>query len=248
MAQTKKPAPPKPKPPAKPFVQKFPGSLVEFEMVPLPFSSASGKRLWIAKTEVTWDLFDIFVFRLDLTQEQQAKGVDADARPSKPYGAPDRGYGHQGYAAISIQYEGAVRFCKWLSAKTGRTYRLPTVAEWEKAALAGAAASPTGKALEDFAWFWDNADDKAHPVASKKPNAWGIYDMYGNAGEWCAPNKPTEKPVVCGGSFMDKAAQVGAKARAFYTPDWQMQDAQIPKSKWWLSDGGHVGFRILCEE
>lgn len=231
-----------------PFTLELPGFLARIEMVPLPLSSKAGKILWMSKTELTWEFFDVFAYRMDLSDDEKARNVDAAARPSRPYGAPDRGYGHQGFAALSIQYDGAVRFCQWLSKKTGRNLRLPTESEWEKAALAGAAKSPTGKALDAVAWHRGNSDDRAHKTGSKAPNAWGLHDMLGNAWEWCAPDDPAGKPAVRGGSFLDKPALISATYRSLYRPEWQLADAQNPKSKWWLSDGQHVGFRIVCEE
>lgn len=76
-------------------------------------------------------------------------------------------------------------FCKKLSDKTGKKVRLPLEEEWEYACRAGGDGLGGGK-LEDVAWFKDNSDNKSHPVGSKKPNAWGLHDMLGNAGEWCS--------------------------------------------------------------
>lgn len=68
-------------------------------------------------------------------------------------------------------------------------YRLPTEAEWEYSARAGSNAEfYFGAAHEDlkgYAWFYDNSNGTTHPVAKKKPNKWGLYDMYGNVWEWC---------------------------------------------------------------
>ncbi len=230
-----------------PYVEKIPGSLVTFEMIPIP-APPGGKPFYIAKTETTWDAYDVFAFRLDLPREQMAADVDAKSRPSKPYGAPDRGFGHQGYPAGSITFQAAEAYCAWLSKKTGKKYRLPTEAEWEWACAAGAdATKPLAKAdLEKAAWYFDTTEDKTMGVATKAPNAWGIHDMLGNVQEWVTtgPGKP---PVVKGGSYQSKAADLTPKARLPYQAAWQESDAQEPKSKWWLSDGPQVGFRVVCE-
>jgi formylglycine-generating enzyme required for sulfatase activity len=72
---------------------------------------------------------------------------------------------------------------------TGRHFSLPTEAQWEYAARGGALASPTRFAgsnnIDSVAWYADNSDGKTHPVATKAPNALGIYDMTGNVHEWC---------------------------------------------------------------
>jgi formylglycine-generating enzyme required for sulfatase activity len=211
--------------PAQPYVETIPGSLVKFEMVPIPggtFTPVGGgggaaapvkiAPLWVSKTEVTWDGYDIFVFRLDLTEQQKAEGVDAASRPSKPYGAPDRGFGHQGYPALGMTFYAAEQYCRWLSAKTGKKYRLPTEAEWEYACRAGETAEAKGEELERRAWFWENADDKTHPVGAKAPNAWGLSDMLGNVAEWCGGADGT--PAVRGGSYNDRAAKISCVARA----------------------------------
>ena len=129
--------------------------------------------------------------------------------------------------------------------KTGKKYRLPTEAEWEHACRAGAAAAKP-QDLQANAWVWENGEDQAHPVGKKTPNAWGLYDMLGNVMEWC--QGVDGKPVARGGSFIDKAADVSCSTRTHQTPDWQAADAQLPKSKWWLSDGPFVGLRVVREE
>ncbi len=233
----------------QPFEEKIPGSLVSFKMVPLPDGeiTVAGakhavKNLWMGATEATWDLFDIFAFKLDLP-EAERQNADTRARPTKPYGAPDRGFGHAGYPAIGVTYDAARIFCQWLSFKTGRKYRLPTEAEWEYAARAGEKTAPAS--LAEVAWFWDNADDSTHPVGTRKPNAWGLFDMLGNVGEWCSG--PNRARLLCGGAFLDKAKDVHFGARKVQTDAWNQTDPQIPKSKWWLTDAPFAGFRVVCE-
>lgn len=233
--------------PALPSMKvEIPGTVISFEMVRIPagkLGDASIGSIWVARHEVTWDVFDIYAFRLDLSAQQNADGVDAESRPSRPYGAPDRGFGHKGYAALGMTSNSAETFCEWLSKKTGRKFRLPTEAEWEYAARAGAASVP--EKLGDVAWYWDNADDKAHPVGKKEPNAWGLYDMLGNVWEWTVGREG--KPVVRGGSYMSKASEVTFDARKPFDPKWQEADAHVPKSKWWLSDGPFIGMRVVCD-
>ena len=251
-------APPKPEPTVayplpdgrSPFTESMPGSLVTWEMVPIP-AAPGGKAFYMGRFEVMWDLYDIFAYRLDLTETEKAAGVDAAARPSKPYGAPDRGYGHIRYAALGMHYQSAIRFCDWVSRRTGRKYRLPTEAEWEWAATAGRkprTLSPVE--LRQVAWFRDNAGDKAMEVGKLAPNPWGLFDILGNVGEFCLAPEGTEpgKEPIRGGCWNDKAPMVQFAARQYWQPDWQMSDAQIPKSKWWLSDGPYVGIRLVCDD
>lgn len=236
------------------YTDTMPGALVTFEMIPVPAGSVTVQTpdgpqtvavgpFWIRDTEVTWDEFDVYAF-LEEEILEDAEG-NLIVQPSKPYGAPDRGFGHKGYAALSMSYLTARMYAAWLSAKTGDTYRLPTEAEWEYACRAGAAVDPGADkdALAQKAWFWDNAFDTTHPVASLAPNAWGLHDMMGNALEWCTGLDG--EPLACGGHYGSKAAGVSCSARLEQTPAWQETDPQIPKSMFWLTDAPFIGFRVI---
>nr|MCS5674006.1 SUMF1/EgtB/PvdO family nonheme iron enzyme [Acidimicrobiales bacterium] len=97
------------------------------------------------------------------------------------------------YAANYVSWDDAVAFCKKLSEKEGKTYRLPTEAEWEYACRAGTETrwsfGNDETVLGDYAWYRENADaigeKYAHQVGQNKPNAFGLYDMHGNVHEWC---------------------------------------------------------------
>ena len=164
------------------------------------------------------------------------------ARPSKPYISMDRGFGHNGHPAISMSHKGAEAFCRWLSEKTGRRYRLPTAAEWRHACASGGVSPETAA---EHAWMRGNARGRTHAVASAKPDALGACDMWGNAAEWVAGDDG--KPLVLGGSYRDAAERCGCAAAVTPSDDWNASDPQMPKSSWWLADGGFVGFRVVCE-
>lgn len=237
------------------YVQTLPGSVVKVDMVAVPAGSvqidgrAVGvKPFWIASTEMTWEAFDAFTASGPPAPggDHTKYGVDAIARPSKSYILPDLGWGHHGYPAINISFLSAQMFCRWLSASTGKRYRLPTEAEWQYACQAGSApAKLTPAQLDQVAWYARDSGGHTHPVAKLKPNAWQLYDMLGNVGEWATDLDG--KPVLCGGTYSDKAAAQTPYARARQTPAWQEEDPQLPKSQWWLSNGSFVGFRVVCE-
>jgi len=126
--------------------------------------------------------------------------------------------------AANVSWLDAVEFCRRLSARLqerigGRIYRLPNEAEWEYACRLG--SQPSKSRFAGFAesvWYGSNADSKSHPVGTKAPNHWGLYDMQGNVGEWCANRysadffnpaatagtiRPDDVRVVRGGAYTD---------------------------------------------
>jgi formylglycine-generating enzyme required for sulfatase activity len=162
-----------------------------------------------------------------------------------------------------------MEYCRWLSAKTGRAYRLPTEAEWEYAARAGTTTpySFGGAAqLDAHAWYTANSGGHPHPVGGKAANKWGLHDMHGNVAEWCLDQYeagaygqltpgtigPVRLPgdrryphVARGGSWDDDASRLRSAARRASNPEWNRRDPQSPQSIWWFTDATFVGFRVV---
>jgi len=231
---------------------------------------------WMSQVEITWDLYNLFVSR-EIDQYQIKKyetsevsvDVDAVSGATTPYVEMSFGMGVDGYPAICMTQLAAVKFCEWLSAMTGKFYRLPTEAEWEYAARAGSTAAycfgEEVSELTHYAWYAENSNEKYQKVGSKKPNAWGLYDMHGNVAEWTldqyiptayskrkkgvdSPLETGEKiypKVVRGGSWMDNPKRLRSAARRPSSKKWKKRDPQIPKSKWWHTDAPFVGFRVV---
>ena len=234
---------------------------------------------WMEQFEITWNEYELFMYpdeerssrATEATDPSADKIADIVTHPSRPYVEMSFGMGKNGFPAISMTQHGANKYCQWLSAKTGQFYRLPTEAEWEYAARAGTTTTyffgDDASKLGEYAWFEQNSDFKYQKVGKKKPNPWGLYDIYGNVTEWvldqydpnfyatCAKqtisvepwNKAT-KPYphsVRGGSWDDEAGLCRSAARRGSDKSWKMQDPQLPKSTWFFTDAQFVGFRIV---
>lgn len=228
----------------KSYVETLPDSTVQFTMVPVPGGTLGDKEVkpfFMCTTETPWEVFDTFLLSGEPSQpyDQTEFAPDAISRPSRSYILPDLGWGHQGYPVINVSHTNVEMFLRWLRSATGKNYRLPTESEWEWAAR----GALTGT-IEESEWSMANADYTTHPIGKLKPNAFGLYDMLGNVGEWALDAQG--KPVLCGGDFMHETKDLAPTIRRYWKPDWQQTDPQMPKSRWWLSDGWFVGFRIVC--
>ena len=182
----------------------IPGTTVAYDMVAIPAgefemgSPATDPRrkkdeepqhkvrldaFWMQAHEVTWDEYRLFMFAAqggEIARKDEL--VDAVSRPTRPYVEMSFGMGINGFPAISMTQHAANKYAEWLSARTGEFYRLPTEAEWEYACRAGTTTDPSP--LGDYAWYAANSSEKYQKVGTRKPNAWGLYDMLGNVMEW----------------------------------------------------------------
>jgi formylglycine-generating enzyme required for sulfatase activity len=209
-------------------------------------------------------------FKSEISTDPEVDKVsDVVTRPTKPYVEMSFGMGKDGFPAISMTHHAANKFCQWLSAKTGHFYRLPTEAEWEYACRAGSTTAYSfgddASKIGEYAWYEKNSDFKYQKVGKKKPNAWGLYDMHGNVAEWCLdqyqpsfealkalgelnPYVPSKTPyphVAKGGSWDDEPKSLRSAVRRASDKSWKMQDPQLPKSIWYLTDAQFLGFRIV---
>jgi len=203
----------------------------EFPQHPVRIS----KGFWMGQTEVT--------------QSQYMSVMNVQPWSGKTYVQVDANN-----PAVYVSWDDAAAFCRKLSQREGRNYRLPTEAEWEYACRARTTTrfgfGDSDSSLGDYAWFDGNADkagqDYAHPVGQKKPNLWGICDMHGNVFEWCSDfydkkyysNSPSVDPSgpssgishsLRGGSWDD----TGSRLRCSY------------RSGYRVSRGLLVGFRVI---
>ena len=240
-----------------------------------PTHKVKVNAFWMSKYEITWDLYNLFVNRaIDNVPSHKASDVDIDvdgvSGATIPYVDMSLGMGTgEDLPVGNVTHYAASKFCKWLSAKTGHFYRLPTEAEWEYTARAGTTTAfhfgDNVELLEKYAWYYKNSEDSYQKVGQKKPNPWGLYDMYGNVAEWTLDqylpeayrnrdsiiDNPFEIPVkeyprsVRGGSYYDNAEFLRSAARFGSSENWKMRDPQFPKSKWWNTDAPYVGFRII---
>lgn len=231
---------------------------------------------WIGKYEVTWDQYDAWGEQIDQLRRKllQIKAgprdllVDGVSKPTEPYTDMSFGMGTGDYPAICMTQHAARTFCQWLSAKTGRYYRLPTEAEWEYACRAGTTTAYSYgddiDALEEYGWFFDNSEDAYQEVGQLKPNPWGLHDMHGNVSEWVldqyvediyrqqpTATDPLQVPlklyprVVRGGGWDDDPDRLRSAARKASDPEWKKQDPQNPRSIWYHTEARSVGFRVV---
>lgn len=187
---------------------------------------------------VTVDGF--YIGMLEVTQSQWEKVVGTSVTQQRNKANPDwpfRGVGPD-YPMYYVSWDEAMEFCRLLSNKTGRTYTLPTEAQWEYAARGGnkneGAKYAGSNMIDAVAWYTDNSGSSTHIVGSKRANALGIYDMSGNVWEWCkdwyassyvsydtnnpvGPSSGSDR-VIRGGSWYNNASRCRVAYRSNSSP------------------------------
>jgi len=193
-------------------------------------------------------------FRLAATQvtnTEYARYLGAIGATAPPFGK-DPHFSNPEQPVAGVSWFEATHYCEWLSSQTGRTYRLPTEAEWERAARSGLEQKnfPWGdeppQSLPNYATRWQTGPE---PVARYAPNAFGLYDICENVHEWCSdwydPNyysiSPERNPcgpehgqrkASRGGSWRHHIKVARCSARSSIPPEFQYAD---------------YGFRIACD-
>ncbi|MEW6745227.1 MAG: SUMF1/EgtB/PvdO family nonheme iron enzyme [Planctomycetota bacterium] len=218
------------------FVEHIPGTSVSFEMIAIPggeFLMGSPQheayrradegpvrrvrvsRFLMGKSEVTWDEYQAFYAQTAAKGQRNTRAlaedtrrkVDAISGATPPYGNPDQGWGKGSRPAITMTHHAATVYCQWLSAVTGKSYRLPTEAEWEYACRGGTPGpyffpgSPRDftsetlwnkifgvdlDAIAPYAVVDSTSGGKTHPPDKVKANPFGLLHMTGNVREFCS--------------------------------------------------------------
>jgi formylglycine-generating enzyme required for sulfatase activity len=193
-------------PAGEPFRRSNEGPVREVELSPF----------FMAEVEVTWDEYLAFYAQTSAEgrttdtegiRSGQAEETDAISGATPPYGQPDQGWGMGQRPAISFTHHAAETYCRWLSQVTGKTYRLPTEAEWEYACRAGTETpyffpgdpdnfEKTGfrakfskndtAVINSYVIFQGNSPSKTQTPDMVKPNPFGLKNMLGNVAEFCS--------------------------------------------------------------
>ncbi|MCA9734029.1 MAG: SUMF1/EgtB/PvdO family nonheme iron enzyme [Deferribacteres bacterium] len=215
------------------FTEKIPGTKVTFNMIAIPGGvftigspeNESGRNrdegpqrrvrvdsIWMGEVEVSWQEFDTYyraTARAGRTEDQIAadgKPVDAISGPTPAYGDPSQGWGRGKRPAITMTFYAAQQYCRWLSEKTGKHYRLPTEAEWEYACRAGtenpyffpgqpdefgnkhwlARIFGSDTTINSYVIYENNSRGRTSDGQHVKSNAFGLKNMLGNVKEFCS--------------------------------------------------------------
>jgi formylglycine-generating enzyme required for sulfatase activity len=186
-----------------------------------------------------------------VTNAEYERFLHATSAPPPPFWS-DKNFNHARQPVAGVSWFEATRFCEWLSSHTARNYRLPTEAEWERAARGGLGQKnfPWGndppQSLPDYTTRWQTGPE---PVARYAANSFGLYDICDNIHEWCSdwydpnsyvnsaernPQGPEsgKRKASRGGSWRHHVKVAHCSARSSIPPEFQYAD---------------YGFRVACD-
>jgi polyisoprenoid-binding protein YceI len=237
------------------YAETVPATQVRFDMVLVKGDPAAGiAPFYLGKREVTWDEFMPWVTCQDVADAEE-HGVlrSKKLRPSSPYTDVTRDFGINGFPALGMSRLSAELYCQWLSAQTGKKYRLPTEKEWDFAYRAGRGTEAPLTAEEakelcvyEVTSFVDDKGDYAsRAVGSRAADKLGVHDLAGNVCEWVTGTDPQR--VARGGHFQSPLEELGVGRHVEDMDIWNMNYPNEPKSIWWFVDARWVGFRVVCE-
>ncbi|NQU86443.1 MAG: SUMF1/EgtB/PvdO family nonheme iron enzyme [Mariniphaga sp.] len=214
------------------FTDKIPGTSVSFNMKAIPgskFILGSNQKepyrlpdegpqrevevngFFMAEIEVSWDEYLAFFNATSSQGRKEAnieinEEVDGITGATPPWGAPDQGWGKSLRPAITMTHHAAMTYCRWLSQVTGKTYRLPTEAEWEYAARGGSKNEyffegnpknferdglinkifgPDTAIINSYVVYTENSPDRTQEPSFVQANPFGLKNMLGNVAEFC---------------------------------------------------------------
>lgn len=191
--------------------------------------------------------------RTPVTNREYAEFVRATGRASAPF-VDDPSFGGPEQPVVGITWDEAIAYCTWLTAETGRTFRLPTEAEWEKAARGGRAGEAYPWGDDPAGWSADPAlgavrQPRPYPVRLSRPNGYDLLDLGYNVHEWCSdwydpayyavspeldPRGPATgaRRASRGGAWRHQIQVNRNAARSSLAPDRRYND---------------YGFRVVCD-
>ena len=192
------------------------------------------KGFYVQTTEVTVGQWRTFIQETDFRTDAETKGgawiwTGKKWEKKAGYYWDNPGFSQgEDNPVTCLSWNDVQEFIRWLSRKEGKTYRLPTEAEWEHACRAGSTTAFSSGGitelkcghdpnLDAMGWYCGNSGKKTHPVAQKNPNAWGLYDMHGNVWEWCQDWYEQNYPS---GQVTDPKGPSSGKYRVFRGGGW----------------------------